>query len=291
MRNPDKPLPLRDALLRFFPAFDPTAAGEQHPIARLCAHIDHMSHPRYGWASTEDAFDAEMEMLCDLLDETEAPYFIRYIVSRDILVVPECFAKWSKRVQGLGIELCYGGTQDQRFWAIEPYFTGEGSALVDVGCGKGFYLLRLASRYKHVIGFEAQGMERERAAQAMAADGIEHVSLEGAFGKQLLPEHADVLLTEVVEHIPYSKAIELVQAVSRQRPRLFVITAPNREFNPHYRIEKGFRHQDHKWEPTRAEFVEFVRTATRGHALEVRFRAVGDKVQGVPTSLMAVVSC
>lgn len=291
MRNPDKALPLRDALPRFFPRFDPSAAGEQHPISRLCAHIEHLSQLRHERPSSGNELDAEIGKLCKLLDEAEAPYFVRYIVSRDILVAPECFAKWSKRVQGHGIELCYGGTQDQRFGAIEPYFTGEGSALVDVGCGKGFYLLRLASRYNRVIGFEAQGVERERAAKALAADGIEHVTLEGAFGKQLLPEDADVLLTEVVEHIPYPKAIELVQVISQQRPRVFVITAPNREFNTHYRIEKGFRHQDHKWEPTRAEFVEFVRAATCGHALEVRFRAVGDKVQGVPTSLMAVVSC
>ena len=169
MRNPDKALPFRDALPRFFPRFDPSAAGEQHPISRLCAHIEHLSQLRHERPSSGNELDAEIGKLCKLLDEAEAPYFVRYIVSRDILVAPECFAKWSKRVQGPGIELCYGGTQDQRFGAIEPYFTGEGSALDDVGCGKGFYLLRLASRYNRVIGFEAQGVERERAAKALAA--------------------------------------------------------------------------------------------------------------------------
>lgn len=285
MHSPDE---IAATFLRFFPDLEPEALTQsgQSDEARLYRHLCGMYRQPKEW----DQFDLAMESLVELLDPARAPYFIRYTTARDFLIDKSRFDRWSSRVQGPDIALASGGTQDQRFAAIEPHFTGEGNALVDIGCGKAFYLRRLAPRYVQSIGFEAQTTERNRASQVLATEGLDTVTLEGAFSKQLLPEYADVLLTEVVEHVPYPKAIEIVRAVSQQLPRLLVITAPNREFNSNYRLEEGFRHPDHKWEPTRAEFVRFVQQATQGFAKAIAFRSVGDRVAGISTSLMAVVS-
>jgi hypothetical protein len=68
-----------------------------------------------------------------------------------------------------------------------------------------------------------------------------------------------------------------------------VVTTPNSEYN--VRFEKlaagAFRHPDHRFEWTRAEFREWAATVCHTYGYEVEFRAIGpdDPEVGPPTQL------
>ena len=73
-----------------------------------------------------------------------------------------------------------------------------------------------------------------------------------------------------------------------------IITTPNAEYNPLFEtLPAGqFRHRDHRFEWTRAEFEQWARVDGDAHSvIEVRFQPIGpeDPERGAPTQ-MAVFS-
>lgn len=239
------------------------------------------------YASEEDEIEQRIGPVVDLTRRIEAPYFLRYVIKRDALRTPERYARWSRLLETERIKLAPGGTHEQRYAAIEPWFDGLGEAFIDVGCGKGYHLARLAPLYTRTIAFEARAQERARALAMLEPLGID-LCIEGAYRRQLLPPMADVLLTEVIEHVPLDAARALVSALASQGPRRLVITAPNRLFNEHYGAA-GFRHPDHKWEPSPDEFKAFIHENAGPHAAHIQFKAIGDRVEGQPMCLLAVI--
>src|SRR5699024_10742565 len=72
------------------------------------------------------------------------------------------------------------------------------------------------------------------------------------------------------------------------RPRHVIVTTPNAEHNARYELGPGeFRHPDHRFEWTRAEFEEWGRRVAAEHGYAVEFRPVGepDPAFGPPTQL------
>jgi 3' terminal RNA ribose 2'-O-methyltransferase Hen1 len=102
------------------------------------------------------------------------------------------------------------------------------------------------------------------------------------------------ILMEVVEHIDPERLPEAVATVfGAMRPRHVVVTTPNIEYNVRYPslYANGFRHADHRFEWTRVEFGEWVRTTADDHGYDAEIRAVGDVDEAVgPPTQMAVFS-
>jgi hypothetical protein len=75
------------------------------------------------------------------------------------------------------------------------------------------------------------------------------------------------------------------------RPRRVIVTTPNAEYNRRWeRLAAGtFRHADHRFEWTRAEFQAWARGVAERHGYTVRFAPVGpeDAEVGAPTQLAA----
>ncbi len=73
------------------------------------------------------------------------------------------------------------------------------------------------------------------------------------------------------------------------RPRVVIVTTPNRECNVKWEtLEAGqFRHRDHRFEWTRAEFREWAeRVAGRfGYCVEIRGIGEEDALVGGPTQM------
>jgi hypothetical protein len=73
------------------------------------------------------------------------------------------------------------------------------------------------------------------------------------------------------------------------RPTTVVITTPNVEYNVHFPgLPAGrFRHQDHRFEWTRAEFEAWAAEQAARFGYAVRFLPVGpnDPVTGAPTQM------
>ena len=97
-------------------------------------------------------------------------------------------------------------------------------------------------------------------------------------------------LVEVIEHVDLPRLAALERAVFEfARPRLVVVTTPNVEYNVRFEgLSPGrLRHQDHRFEWTRAEFREWARRVAEQNGYRVRFSDVGDvdEAVGAPTQL------
>src|SRR5207302_3588943 len=97
-------------------------------------------------------------------------------------------------------------------------------------------------------------------------------------------------VVEVIEHLdpPRLAAFERV-LFECARPKSVVITTPNREYNVKWEtLPAGkFRHRDHRFEWTRAEFRDWAKEIAARFGYSVRFLGVGqeDEKVGVPTQM------
>ena len=73
------------------------------------------------------------------------------------------------------------------------------------------------------------------------------------------------------------------------RPRLVVITTPNREYNVLFEGMAGdrLRHPDHRFEWTRAEFTAWGERVAAAHGYRVAFHPLGpaDETYGAPSQM------
>ena len=73
------------------------------------------------------------------------------------------------------------------------------------------------------------------------------------------------------------------------KPATVVLTTPNVEYNVRFEtLPAGtFRHKDHRFEWTRAQFTEWAERISRTHNYNVRYLPVGpeDSVVGAPTQM------
>lgn len=71
---------------------------------------------------------------------------------------------------------------------------------------------------------------------------------------------------ELVEHLKLDQVDNLVDNIlGYYKPKIAVITTPNREFNIVFAMDRPFRHPDHKFEWTREEFKKWCSDAVTRH--------------------------
>ncbi|MDB5072804.1 MAG: 3 terminal ribose 2-O-methyltransferase Hen1 [Candidatus Eremiobacteraeota bacterium] len=196
--------------------------------------------------------------------------------------------------------------QDRRIAAVLGVLRDAGArSVVDLGCGGGDLLLALArdAAFERVAAIDVSARELERAKERldralMPASRRERVEL---FQSSVLYRDARVAgfdaaaLLEVVEHVEPSRLPALVRSVfGAARPRTVVITTPNREYNARFPAlaDGAFRHPDHRFEWSRAEFRAWAETTANAYGYAVSYRDVGDadETLGAPTQ-MAVFAC
>jgi 2-polyprenyl-3-methyl-5-hydroxy-6-metoxy-1,4-benzoquinol methylase len=239
-------------------------------------------------AAPLQTFDmATMRRFVALLNAARAPYYLRYLFSRNVIKDLSLFEALRPQLELPGMRLVPGHTQQHRFAAIKPHFCG-GRQLVDIGCGAAYYLRRLGPLYARITGFEANAYVREGARRQVEQHGLAgKVRLFGAFTpKAFIPAGAHVLMTEVLEHMPFENASALMSALASQPAGMMVFTVPNRAFNAHYRLSPDeFRHYDHHWEPDDELFKAMTRKIL-GARWDLTFEGVGDAVDGVHSGLL-----
>jgi hypothetical protein len=97
-------------------------------------------------------------------------------------------------------------------------------------------------------------------------------------------------VVEVIEHLdpPRLAAFERV-LFECASPKQIVLTTPNAEYNVKWEtLPAGkFRHKDHRFEWTRAQFQEWANRVADTHKYSVRFAPVGqvDEAVGSPTQM------
>lgn len=172
--------------------------------------------------------------------------------------------------------------------------------VVDLGCGPGALLRRLQADpfFTRIVGTDVSARSLEQAAAALRLDERsdeqrERISLlhsSAVYRDARLSGYDAVVLMEVIEHVDASRLPALQDAVfAAAAPRVVVMTTPNVEYNGKYPDlgHGSLRHDDHRFEWTRAEFQAWARAAAAEFGYTVEFRGIGpaDSAVGAPTQM------
>ena len=190
---------------------------------------------------------------------------------------------------------------DQRLGAVMAVLKNSGARRVlDLGCGEGRLLQRLLDdkTFTEIVGLDVSYRTLEIANERLRLEQMpprqrERIQLiHGAltYRDKRLAGYDAAAVVEVVEHLdpPRLAAFERV-LFEFARPGVVVITTPNAEYNVKFEsLPAGrFRHKDHRFEWTRAEFQAWANRVAERFDYRVRFLPVGleDPLVGAPTQM------
>lgn len=190
---------------------------------------------------------------------------------------------------------------EQRIATVLGALRASGAhSVVDLGCGEG-RLLRLLlddRTFERIVGMDVSYRALETASERLKLDRLppmQRERIELVHGSLMyrdarLAGFDAAAVVEVIEHLdpPRLKAFERV-AFEFARPGTVVLTTPNAEYNVRWpSLPAGrFRHRDHRFEWTRAEFQTWATGVAERFGYAVRFAPVGrvDPEVGSPTQM------
>jgi 3' terminal RNA ribose 2'-O-methyltransferase Hen1 len=190
---------------------------------------------------------------------------------------------------------------EQRLNAVVEALKATGAARVaDLGCGEGNLLRKLVRepQFREILGMDVAHRSLEIAAERLKLERMnerERARIRLIHGSLMyrdarLSGWGAAAVVEVAEHLdpPRLAAFERV-VFGEARPGAVVLTTPNAEYNVRWpTLPAGrFRHRDHRFEWTRAEFGEWAEAVAARHGYVVAFRPVGevDEEVGPPTQM------
>ena len=172
--------------------------------------------------------------------------------------------------------------------------------VLDLGCGEGRLLSMLLAdnSFSEITGVDVSPRVLERAAERLRLDSLpprkrERLKLvQGSlmYKDARLAGYDAAAVVEVVEHLdpPRLAAFERV-LFEHACPATVVMTTPNREYNARFETMPvgAFRHKDHRFEWTRAEFQSWASGVASRYLYDVSFVPVGDEdpALGPPTQM------
>ena len=177
--------------------------------------------------------------------------------------------------------------------------TKKNISLLDLGCGDGAYFkLAFKNNYEQITGVDIDSdcavSAGHSARKAQIEDSVKVInkSIEEFLVESGSLENTDVLLTEVLEHIPQEQSKGILSWVLSLSPDNVFITVPNSEFNIHYGMEPNtFRHDDHFWEPTYKEFQDFIKTTKGIEKYTLEYSPIGDRLLSDPLVSSSIGLC
>ncbi|QOY87229.1 3' terminal RNA ribose 2'-O-methyltransferase Hen1 [Paludibaculum fermentans] len=173
-------------------------------------------------------------------------------------------------------------------------------SVLDLGCGEGKLLRRLLADHaiERIAGMDVSHRSLEIASARLRLDRMserqrKRIQLfQGSllYRDNRLAGFDAAALVEVIEHLDPPRLAALERVVFEfARPQHILITTPNREYNALFpTLPAGkFRHGDHRFEWTRAEFTTWAQATAARFAYQVRFEPVGpvDEQHGAPSQM------
>jgi SAM-dependent methyltransferase len=174
--------------------------------------------------------------------------------------------------------------------------------VLDLGCGEGALLRELLAdkTFSEIVGVDVSMRALNIAKRRLRLDRLpervaRRLSLwQGAltYTDARLRGYDAAVLMEVIEHVDPPRLGALEQAVfGAAAPGSVLVTTPNAEHNALYEglAAGSFRHSDHRFEWTRAEFAVWARGVADRYEYRVQFVPIGPEHPEVgPSSQMAV---
>jgi 3' terminal RNA ribose 2'-O-methyltransferase Hen1 len=190
---------------------------------------------------------------------------------------------------------------EQRIAAVQAAIAEQDTtSVVDLGCGEGKILAALLQlkQLDKVVGMDVSLRSLEHAQERLKLDRLpprarQRISLwHGSliYRDARLAGFDAATLIEVIEHLDPGRLAALERVVFEfARPRHVIVTTPNREYNVRYTtLPPGqFRHGDHRFEWTRAEFGDWCEQQVQRFGYRVAYRGIGeeDAELGPPTQM------
>jgi 3' terminal RNA ribose 2'-O-methyltransferase Hen1 len=190
---------------------------------------------------------------------------------------------------------------DLRLDAVCEILLSEGAKTVlDLGCGEGRLIQRLlrAHGIDLVMGVDPSIRTLETAARRLHLDDAGQALRKRVQLMLGSLTYADrrwqgfdaAALVEVIEHIDPNRLSSLeLSLFAEARPRLVVVTTPNRDYNALFpgMGEGKMRHADHRFEWTRAEFAVWADgvAGRRGYVVEISPLGPLDPIHGAPSQM------
>jgi 3' terminal RNA ribose 2'-O-methyltransferase Hen1 len=190
---------------------------------------------------------------------------------------------------------------ERRLTAVLAVLAASGATRVlDLGCGEGKLLRQLAAdaRFAEVVGVDVSVRSLEIARQRLdrlrlpdwQKDRVKLLHGALTYRDARIEGFDAAAVVEVIEHLdpPRLGAFERV-LFGRARPGVVVLTTPNAEYNVRFEgLPAGtFRHADHRFEWTRAEFAAWCAGVGARFGYAVRIEPLGgvDAEVGAPSQM------
>lgn len=170
--------------------------------------------------------------------------------------------------------------------------------VLDLGCGEGKLLRLLAkeSLFEQITGVDISARALQRAQERLERLAPMQRARVTMFQGSLLYRDARLrgydaaLLVEVIEHLDLDRLEALERVVFEfAQPQAVIVTTPNLEFNCRFETlpPGSLRHQDHRFEWTRAEFGAWGEQVAQRFGYQFRVAGIGieDLEVGTPTQM------
>lgn len=172
--------------------------------------------------------------------------------------------------------------------------------VADLGCGEGILLKQVLAdhSFDYILGVDVSYRALERAKLKLNIDRLPptqqkrvelvHGSLN--YTDRRIIGFDAITMIEVIEHLDPSRLSTLEYVVfGFALPKVVVITTPNSEYNVNFESLPfgSFRHKDHRFEWTRAEFQSWADKIAKQYGYSVVFQPIGpvDEKVGAPTQM------
>ncbi len=189
----------------------------------------------------------------------------------------------------------------QRLQAVvEVLLKINARSVIDFGCGEGKLIRELLKKpqFSKILGIDVSYGELLKAKDRMHWDRMPEKKRERIELLQGSLQYCDdrtldydaAAIIEVIEHMDADRLMSFEQIVfAYSKPVNVIITTPNSEYNVLYENMKPgtFRHNDHRFEWTRNEFITWADKVAKTHHYSVVFHGIGDNDEryGTPTQM------
>lgn len=170
--------------------------------------------------------------------------------------------------------------------------------IIDLGCGEGKLMRELFEdrAFELIAGCDVSYRSLEIAKRRLKFDRLSDMQLKRldlfqaalTYRDKRLAGYDAATLVEVIEHLDPPRLDAFKRVVFEfARPSLALITTPNAEYNVLFENMKPgeFRHKDHRFEWTRAQFQAWASETAERYGYQVEFEGIGDahEAHGSPT--------